>query len=153
MTSPATPPARRPTLEGGEAPRIPSFKEFWPFYVSQHRRHGNRVLHFAGTTIGLLFLARAVASGGRPVFVLWGLVAAYGLAWIGHFFIEKNRPATFQYPFWSFLGDMKMYGLMWRGRMTAEAERLGYGRRRAKAAMATAREPASAGTAADHPVS
>ncbi len=97
-------------------------------------------MHFAGTTLGFLFLARAVASG-RPVFVLWGLVAAYGLAWVGHLFIEKNRPATFQYPFWSFLGDLKMYGLMWRGRMTAEAGRLGYA------------EPAPAGTAADHPVS
>ncbi len=142
MTSPATQPARRPTLDDGEAPRIASFKEFWPFYVSQHRRHGTRVLHFAGTTIGLLFLARAVASG-RPVFVLWGLVAAYGLAWMGHFFIERNRPATFQYPIWSFLGDMKMYGLMWRGRMTAEAARLGY----------PAGPPAPAGTAGDHPVS
>ncbi len=140
MTSPATQPARRPSLEGGKPPRIASFKEFWPFYVSQHRRHGTRVLHFAGTTIGLLFLARAVASG-RPVFILWGLVAAYGLAWMGHFFIEKNRPATFQYPIWSFLGDLKMYGLMWRGRMTAEAVRLGYA------------GPAPAGTAADHPVS
>jgi hypothetical protein len=142
MTSPATPPAQRPTLEGGEASRIASFEEFWPFYVSQHTKRGTRALHFAGTTLGFLFLARAVASG-RPVFVLWGLVAAYGLAWIGHFFIEKNRPATFQYPFWSLLGDMKMYGLMWRGRMTAEAARLGYARG----------SPAPAGTAADHPVS
>lgn len=117
-----------------------SFEEFWPFYVSQHRRHGTRVLHFAGTTLGLLFLARAVASA-RPVFLLWGLVAAYGLAWIGHFFIEKNCPATFQYPVWSFLGDMRMYGFMWRGRMTAEALRLGYG------------EPVEARTVADRPAS
>ncbi len=102
------------------------FEEFWPFYVSQHRRHGTRVLHFAGTTLGLLFLTRGAVSA-RPVFLLWGLVAAYGLAWIGHFFIEKNRPATFQYPYWSFLGDLKMYGLMWCGKMTAKAERLGYG--------------------------
>ncbi len=118
-----------------------NFEDFWPFYVSQHRRHRTRVLHFAGTTLGLLFLIAAIASG-RTIFLIWGVVAAYGLAWIGHFFIEKkNRPATFQYPFWSFLGDMKMYGLMWRGRMTAEAGRLGYA------------EPAPAGTAADHPVS
>jgi hypothetical protein len=125
MTSPANQPARQPALEGGPGARIRSFEEFWPFYVSQHRRHGTRLLHFAGTTLGFLFLARAVASA-RAIFLLWGLVAAYGLAWAGHFFIEKNRPATFQYPLWSFVGDMKMYGLMWRGRMTAEAERLGY---------------------------
>ena len=127
-------------MEHSDPASYRDFGGFWPFYVSQHRKRGTRVLHFAGTTLGLLFLARAVASG-RPVFVLWGLVAAYGLAWIGHFFIEKNRPATFQYPFWSFLGDMKMYDLMWRGRMTAQAERLGYA------------EPAPSGTAADHPVS
>jgi hypothetical protein len=117
-----------------------TFEEFWPFYVSQHRRHGTRVLHFAGTTIGLLFLAAGLATG-RPVFLVCGVVAAYGLAWIGHFFIEKNRPATFQYPAWSFLGDLKMYGLMWRGRMTAEAERLGCG------------ETAPDGTSVGHPVS
>jgi hypothetical protein len=117
-----------------------SFEEFWPFYVSQHRRRGTRALHFAGTTLGFLFLAPALVTG-RPLFVVWGLICAYGLAWTGHFFIEKNRPATFQYPLWSYLGDMKMYALMWRGGMTAEAERLGYP------------EPAPAGTAAGHPVS
>ena len=117
-----------------------SFEEFWPFYVSQHRRRGTRAVHFAGTTLGLVFLAPAIMTS-RPLFVLWGLVAAYSLAWIGHFFIEKNRPATFQYPLWSFLGDMKMYALMWHGGMTAEAERLGYP------------EPTPAGTAAGHPVS
>lgn len=118
--------------------RIQTFEEFWPFYVSQHRKHGTRVMHFAGTTLGFLFLADAVATG-RPIFVLWGLVAAYGLAWAGHLFIEKNRPATFQYPFFSFLGDMKMYGLMWRGKMTAEVVRLGFGE--------------TAGTVLDQPVS
>ncbi len=103
--------------------RIATFEEFWPFYVSQHRREGTRVLHFAGTTLGLLCLIRAIAAQ-QPGFVLSGPVLSYGLAWIGHFFIEKNRPATFQYPLWSFLGDLKMYGLMWRGKMAAEVERL-----------------------------
>ena len=103
---------------------IATFDEFWPFYVSQHRKSGTRVLHFAGTTVGLFCLASAVAAS-RPVFLLWGLVGSYGLAWIGHFFIEKNRPATFQYPLWSFRGDFKMYGLMWTGRMSRELKRLG----------------------------
>jgi len=104
-------------------PSFAAFEEFWPFYVGQHLRSGTRLLHFGGTTLGLLCLARAIAAD-EPVF-LWGLVASYGLAWIGHFFIEKNRPATFQYPVWSLLGDLKMYGLMWRGKMTAEVGRLG----------------------------
>jgi hypothetical protein len=103
-----------------------SFGDFWPFYVGQHRRHGTRVLHFLGTTLGLVFLA-GLAARRRPVFLLWSLVSSYGLAWAGHFFIERNRPATFQHPLWSFLGDMRMYALMWRGRMTAEAERHGFG--------------------------
>ncbi len=107
------------------SPRIATFAEFWPFYVSQHRRHGTRVLHFAGTTLGLLWVAAAAAGFGNGRFFLYGLVNAYGFAWIGHFFIEKNRPATFTYPLWSLLGDFRMYGLMWRGRMKAEVGRLG----------------------------
>jgi hypothetical protein len=105
--------------------RIQSFAEFWPFYVGQHRRHGTRVMHFAGSSAGLALWAAALAEG-RPVYLLYGLVAGYALAWMGHFFIEKNRPATFQYPVWSFLADWKMYGLMWRGKMTAEAAALGF---------------------------
>jgi hypothetical protein len=53
------------------------------------------------------------------------LAGAYGLAWAGHFFVQKNRPATFSYRLWSFMGDLKMYGLMSRGRLSAELERLG----------------------------
>lgn len=104
-------------------PAVRTFEDFWPFYVSQHRRHGTRVMHFVGTTLGLLFLVRALSTG-NAIFVLSGLAAAYGFAWAGHFFIEKNRPATFTYPVWSFVGDFKMYGLMLQGKMTAEVERL-----------------------------
>jgi len=106
------------------AATIATFAEFWPFYVSQHRRPATRALHFGGTTIGLLCLGRAIAFQ-QPFFALWGLAGSYGLAWIGHFFIERNRPATFQYPLWSLLGDFKMYALMWTGRMDAEVRRLG----------------------------
>jgi hypothetical protein len=104
--------------------RIGSFAEFWPFYVSQHRKAGTRALHLAGTTFALLWFIGAIGAG-RGIFVLYGLLSGYGVAWIGHYFIEKNRPATFTYPVWSFLGDFKMYGLMWQGKMTAEIERLG----------------------------
>ena len=102
-----------------QAPTFSSFEDFWPFYVRQHSKSGTRTLHFAGTTAGLFFLAGAMASR-RPVLLLWGLVLSYGLAWVGHFFIEKNRPATFQHPAWSLRGDFRMYGLMWRGRMVEE---------------------------------
>lgn len=109
---------------GAKPARLATFEAFWPFYIGQHRKHGTRIFHFIGTTVGFLFLARAVATE-RPILLICGLVASYGFAWMGHFLIEKNNPATFQYPFWSVLGDLKMYGLMWRGKMTAEAARLG----------------------------
>jgi hypothetical protein len=81
--------------------RLTSFEEFWPFYVSQHSRSSTRALHFAGTT----------------------MVLGYGPAWIGHFFFEKNRPATFTYPLWSLRGDFRMYRLMLTGRMAPELDR------------------------------
>lgn len=113
--------------------RISTFQDFWPFYVSQHQKRGTRTLHFIGTSLGLLLSGTALLTV-RPFLVLWGLVAAYGFAWVGHYFVEKNRPATFQYPLWSFLGDLRMYGLMWQGRMTAERERLDLEMRAAGAA-------------------
>jgi hypothetical protein len=105
-----------------ETTRIEDFEGFWPFYVSQHARPGTRALHFVGTTLALLLVAAALATV-RPYLFLWALLSGYLFAWIGHFFVEKNRPATFQYPLWSLRGDFRMYGLMWRGRMSAEVER------------------------------
>lgn len=109
---------------GAKPARLATFEEFWPFYVSQHRKHVTRIFHFIGTTVGFLFLLRAVATE-RPLLLICGLVASYGFAWMGHFLIEKNNPATFQHPLWSLLSDLKMYGLMWRGKMTVEAARFG----------------------------
>ena len=103
--------------------RFQSFEEFWPFYVGEHSKPTCRTLHFVGTHMGLLHLA-GVAATGSPWFILTGLVNAYGFAWVGHFFIEKNRPATFKYPLWSLRGDFRMLGLMWRGRMTDEVNRV-----------------------------
>jgi hypothetical protein len=96
--------------------RYKSFAEFWPFYVSEHSRPGTRVLHFIGTTLGLAFVIYVIAIGKWWLFLL-GLVPGYGCAWLAHFLIEKNRPATFKYPLWSLLADYKMLGLMLSGRM------------------------------------
>ena len=100
-----------------------SYREFWPYYVDQHRRPGTRLLHFIGTTavIACVLLAILLAN---PWYLLLGPVVAYGPAWIGHFFVERNRPATFRHPFWSLVGDFHMYGLMWAGRMESEIARL-----------------------------
>jgi hypothetical protein len=77
-----------------------SFEEFWPCYVGQHMQPENRALHFVGTTLALSALAGAVKLAS-PVWLLAVPVAGYGPAWVGHFFFEKNRPATFRYPLWS----------------------------------------------------
>lgn len=103
--------------------RFKSFDEFWPFYVGEHSKPLTRNLHFVGTHLGLVNLAVAIATL-QPLYVLSGLVCGYGFAWVGHFFIEKNKPATFKYPAWSFRGDFKMLGLMWRRKMTDEVARV-----------------------------
>lgn len=102
--------------------RYRSFADFWPFYVAEHSRPGTRWLHFVGTTLGLLCLVAFLATLDWR-FLVGGLVAGYAFAWVSHFFIERNRPATFKYPLWSFIGDWKMWGLMLLGRMDAEVER------------------------------
>ena len=93
-----------------------SFAEFWPYYLNEHSQPATRVLHCAGTLIAIGFLVLLIAVGKWWLFLL-ALVPGYGLAWIGHFFIEKNKPATFTYPLWSFMGDWKMLALMLTGRL------------------------------------
>jgi hypothetical protein len=101
--------------------RLTSFQEFWPFYVSQHSRSSTRALHFAGTTMVLGSLAAGLLVA--PWCALLAPVVGYGPAWIGHFFFEKNRPATFTYPLWSLRGDFRMYVLILTGRMGPEVDR------------------------------
>lgn len=96
--------------------RFASFAEFYPFYLSEHANRTCRRLHFAGSTAGLACVAAAIATG-RPLWLVAGLVAGYAFAWVGHFFFEHNRPATFRYPFYSFAGDWVMYRDMLTGRI------------------------------------
>lgn len=88
--------------------RFTSYKEFYPFYLSQHANTTCRRLHYVGTTLVLAILAYAIYS------TTWWLIATlpvcgYFFAWVGHFGFEKNRPATFTYPVWSLMGDFQMY--------------------------------------------
>ena len=92
-----------------------TFAEFYPRYLREHSRRGTRVLHFMGTSLFILLAVAAVFTG-RLGLLGAGIVAAYGLAWVGHFFVEHNRPATFQHPWFSLLGDFRLYGDLWRGR-------------------------------------
>lgn len=99
-----------------------SFADFWPYYLSEHARPATRATHFFGTAVAILMLALLAATGD-----LWFLLAAavggYGPAWISHLFIERNRPATFRYPFWSLLGDFRMFFMASSGRLGAELQR------------------------------
>jgi hypothetical protein len=102
-----------------------SFEEFWPYYVSQHRNKTCRQLHFVGTTIAMGCVA---VSPMVPSALLAAPVAGYGLAWIGHFVFEKNKPASWggaKAAVWSLRGDLRMWRYMVTGRMDAEVERLG----------------------------
>jgi len=102
--------------------RYKSFAEFWPFYLAEHSHRGTRLLHLIGTTAGIALIVYLVAAGRWWLFPL-GLVVGYGCAWVAHFMIEKNKPATFQYPLWSFMGDYKMIALMLTGRMSGEVKK------------------------------
>lgn len=99
--------------------RIASFREFWPYYLGEHRHRVNRKLHALGTTLALGTAGLAAATE-TPLLVPLALVCGYGPAWVGHFFFERNRPATFTYPRWSLIADFKMYGLVLSGRLDAE---------------------------------
>lgn len=96
--------------------RFASFREFYPFYLSEHRHPVSRRLHFIGSC-GVLLLVATALLRGQPLFLLGALFCGYGFAWVGHFFFEKNRPATFQHPLYSFMGDWVMFADILRGRV------------------------------------
>ncbi|MBK7705416.1 MAG: DUF962 domain-containing protein [Acidobacteria bacterium] len=102
---------------------IKNYSEFWDFYVGEHRDPVNRLLHFIGTTLAMVLLVWFVATG-RYLLLPVVLVAGYGFAWVGHFFVEKNKPASFKYPLWSFISDYKMVFYMLTGKMNREVERI-----------------------------
>ena len=90
--------------------------EFYPFYLREHSNRTCRRLHFVGTSLGLGFLVAALVTR-NPWLVLAGLLQGYAFAWVGHYFFERNRPATFQYPWLSFLGDWRMWWQTLSGRI------------------------------------
>jgi hypothetical protein len=93
-----------------------SLKEFYPYYLSEHANSTCRRLHFIGTSLVIGCLVMWLRSG----IGWWGLGAlfcGYGFAWVGHFFFEKNKPATFKYPFYSFVSDWVMYKDMLTGKI------------------------------------
>jgi hypothetical protein len=96
--------------------RFSSFREFYPYYLGEHMNRACRRLHFVGSLGVLALLALALASS-NAWYLLGALFCGYGFAWIGHFFFEKNRPATFKHPLYSFIGDWVMFKDILTGRI------------------------------------
>lgn len=93
-----------------------NYDEFFVYYVKQHSEPSNRILHAFGTLLGITILIVAILLG-RYVWALLWIPVAYGFAWTGHFLIEKNKPASFGHPWWSFISDFRMLGLMLTGKL------------------------------------
>jgi hypothetical protein len=102
---------------------ITNYPEFWDYYVREHSQPMTRYLHFIGTSLGIVMLIWFLRSGAF-VYIPICFVVGYAFAWFSHFVVEKNKPATFKYPLWSFISDYKMMFCMVIGKMDAEVERV-----------------------------
>ncbi len=106
-------------------------QKFYDFYLDEHQNMACRRLHFAGSSFGLLGLAKSLKTGSvKPL--AKGIAAGYACAWVGHFFFEKNKPASFKSPLKSFASDFRMYSDVLRGNLSLKDRR--YDRRTKKPA-------------------
>ena len=96
--------------------RYSTFREFYPFYLSEHRDRNCRRMHFIGSSLAIVFVIAAILTR-NAWWLLAGLACGYAFAWVGHFAFEKNRPASFKQPLYSFIGDWVMYRDIWIGRI------------------------------------
>ena len=85
-----------------------NLKEFYPYYLTEHEGKHTKLFHFIGTALSIYFLIRLFVTL-EPINLLFALLSGYGFAWVSHFFIEKNKPATFYFPLYSLRGDWRMY--------------------------------------------
>ena len=92
-----------------------SFKEFYPYYIGGHENKYNKLVHFIGTTLFLIFFINLIFTA-EIKYLAYAFLSGYGCAWFGHFFIEKNKPATFYFPFYSFIGDWVMFTEILKGK-------------------------------------
>lgn len=98
-----------------------SYDEFFDFYLQQHSNPANRALHATGTILGLGVVGGALLAR-KPMYALLFFPVGYGFAWTGHFLVEKNKPATFGHPLWSFVSDFRMLGLMLSGKLDSRLQ-------------------------------
>lgn len=100
-----------------------TFAAFYPFYLSEHRHPVSRVLHYIGTWGAVGFLVTAIVTG-EPLWLIGSLISGYTFAWIGHFRFERNRPATFRYPFYSLAADFRMWWELNLGKLKFREHRI-----------------------------
>lgn len=98
------------------------YENFWGFYVLEHRKKATRIWHFIGTSGVFMFILLALILQ-NALYILGAPIFAYGMAWVSHFFIEGNKPATFGHPFWSLRADFRMYRYILLGKMNQEVKK------------------------------
>ncbi|MFI8033259.1 Mpo1-like protein [Acinetobacter sp. ABJ_C3_5] len=96
---------------------IKNYDEFYRFYLTEHRNIASRRLHATGSSIGLYFFSKAIRKR-QAKYAVYGLVSGYACAWVGHFFFEHNKPASFKQPLYSFISDWRMLSDIARGRLS-----------------------------------
>src|SRR3569832_2030258 len=106
---------------------IETYRDFWPYYLQEHAKPATRTLHFIGTGLAVGAVTAAILTGQAWLGAV-ALVAGYGPAWAAHFFVEKNRPATFTYPVWSLISDFRMAFAWLTGHLSEELAKAGVGR-------------------------
>lgn len=96
---------------------IKDYNDFYRFYLTEHRSIASRRLHVAGSTLGLYFWSKAIPQR-KAKYLAYGLLSGYACAWVGHFFFEHNKPASFKQPLYSFISDWRMLSDVVRGRLS-----------------------------------
>ena len=102
---------------------IRTYRDFWPFYLQEHAKKETRAMHYAGSALAIASIAAGIFLS--PWFFIGAAIGGYGFAWVSHFFIEHNRPATFTYPLWSLVSDFRKAGLWALGRLKPHLKRAG----------------------------
>ena len=96
---------------------IKNYNEFYRFYLTEHRNINSRRLHAVGSSLCIYFWAKAIRQR-KAKYLAYGLLSGYACAWVGHFFHEHNKPASFKQPLYSFISDWRMLSDIVRGRLS-----------------------------------
>ena len=92
-----------------------NFKDFYPYYLTEHSDKTTKLFHFVGTSFSIMFLVLFIVEF-NPIYILFALLSGYGFAWVSHFFVEHNKPATWTYPLYSLMADYKMFWEILQGK-------------------------------------